>query len=242
MDEFKYQTARDIELPPGKRRSTVRREQGHFDALIHTITGSLAKTYLRLYHRLIITGKENLPEKPPFVLIANHGSHLDTAVIASILPARQRSFAYPLAAGDTFFESLVSKTLATTLINVLPVRRSRADRHAFQDLRDRLIGEGCIYIIYPEGTRAAGQDLTPFKSGIGLLVAELDVAVIPCYIHGAAAALPRGKRIPRPVTIRVHLGQPMNFQDTPSNREGWRTIAESLHTQVQQLASQTTNP
>lgn len=120
MDDFKYQTARDIDLPPGKRRSTVRREQGHLDALIHTITGSLAKVYLRLYHSLTITGIENLPEKPPFVIIANHGSHLDTAVLASILPARQRSLAYPLAAGDTFFESPVRKTVVTSLINILP--------------------------------------------------------------------------------------------------------------------------
>lgn len=122
------------------------------------------------------------------------------------------------------------------------MRRSRADRHAFQDLRDRLIGEGCIYIIYPEGTRAAGQELSPFKPGVGLLVAELDVPVIPCYIHGAADALPRGRRIPRPVTISASLGQSLNFQDAPNNREGWRTIADSLHKQVQQLANQTPNP
>lgn len=236
MRDFDLQPAGDIDLPPGQRRGTARRESGHLDSLAHCVGGLAARTYLRMRHRLRVEGREHLPAQPPFVMVANHGSHLDTAVLGSVLPMRLHDKTYPLAAGDTFFESPVRAVAATALTNALPVRRSAGDRHALDGLRHRLVDERCAYLVYPEGTRAAGQQLTPFKAGVGLLVAGSSVPVVPCYIDGAAAALPRGRWLPRRVPIRVCLGPPIQFSETPNDRAGWHEVARRLHAAVQRLA------
>jgi len=235
MRDFDFQTAGDIDLPPGKRRATVRRESGHLDALAHCASGLAAKAYLRLRHRLTITGREHLPSQPPFVMVANHASHLDTIALESTLPLRLRDRVHPLAAGDTFFESPHLAVAATALTNALPVRRSAADRQALKQLRERLVKERCVYILYPEGTRDAGQTLGPFKPGIGLLVANSPVPVVPCYIQGSAAALPKGRRLPTHAPITVHLGPPLTFNDTANARNGWTDVANQLHEAVAKL-------
>src|SRR5215213_936642 len=56
------------------------------------------------------------------VVVANHASHADTAVLLAALPAD----AQPVvgAAADYWFDVPVRRLIATSLIGVLPVRRS----------------------------------------------------------------------------------------------------------------------
>src|SRR6516162_3647568 len=69
-------------------------------ALWQTVRG-----WLGLFHRLTIHGQENWPVAPPFVLVANHSSHLDTLVLAAALPSQLRAHLRPLAAADVFFRT-----------------------------------------------------------------------------------------------------------------------------------------
>lgn len=236
MDDFDLQPAGDIDLPPGRRRGTARREPGHLDSLACYAGGLASRVYLRLRHRLRVEGRGNLPAEPPFVMVANHGSLLDTPVLCSILPMRLHTRTYPLAAGDFFFDAPAKAVAATVLANALPVRRTAGDRQALDGLRRRLIREPCVYVIYPEGTRDGGAAVTRFKAGVGLLVAGSPVPVVPCWIRGAAEALPKGARLPQAGQITVRIGPPIRFDQAPNTRAGWQSAADTLYQAVHALA------
>src|SRR4029077_2292879 len=110
--------------------------------------------YLATMHRLRVTGRENLPRGGPFVMIANHGSHLDALTLTSVLRGAPGRRVYALAAADTFFTDVVSSTFAAYAINALPVdRQGGSGRSGMRAMRQRLCEDGSVYVIFPEGTR-----------------------------------------------------------------------------------------
>src|SRR5262245_43026721 len=165
------------------------------------------RSYLRIAHRLHVEGKENIPKDPPFVMVANHASHLDALILASRLHWRLRDDVYPIAAGDTFFHTPVATAFAAVALNALPMWRKRgAGRHALEELRSRLVNEKCVYVLFPEGTRSRDGSINSFKAGIGMVIAGTSVPVIPCHLSGAYEAMPPDRRWPRFSKIRLKIG------------------------------------
>src|SRR4051812_24879929 len=111
MEPWDYKPARDIELAPVQRARSLRREAGLASTLGHLPCHGLSKVYFKLYHRLTVEGPEHLPVEPPFVLIANHSSHLDALTLASVMPRRLCDRVFPVAAGDVFFETSATSIL-----------------------------------------------------------------------------------------------------------------------------------
>jgi len=154
MYTWTMQPAHDLELAEAERWTSLKRECGLLSSALHTATWATIKCYLKLYHRLKIVGAENLPAKPPFVMVSNHTSHLDALVLGAALPGRLRDQVFPVAAGDVFFCSSWRSALAAKLLNAMPMWRKRCGMHALQELRGRLLNEPCAYILFPEGTRS----------------------------------------------------------------------------------------
>jgi len=237
MEDWRYRPAADAGLAPGESLRSLRREAGLAAWLAQGGWRGLTRTYLRLYHRLEIRGREHLPTCPPFVLIGNHTSHLDAITLAATLPWRLRAAAFPIAAGDVFFETPAASLFSALMLNALPMWRKRCGSHAMQELRDRLLGDPAIYILFPEGTRSRDGTLGAFKPGLGMLVAAAEVPVVPCYLAGAFHACPPGKSLPRPRKLALHIGPPLSFAAEPNEREGWRAIATRAEEAVRALAA-----
>jgi 1-acyl-sn-glycerol-3-phosphate acyltransferase len=238
MDPWKFQSAKDLGLPMSQRLRSSHREAGLIETTGHLVWWSLVRISLRLLHRLEIHGREHLLAPPPLVIVANHCSHLDALVLASPLPWRLRDRVFPIAAGDTFFETRRATLFAALAMNALPLWRKRIGAHALDDLRRRLVEEQCIYILFPEGTRSRDGQMQPFRAGIGMLVAGTDIPVIPCHLSGAFAALPPNRKIPRPAKIIMRVHPPLSFKDIPNSRQGWQTIASSLESAVRELGNE----
>lgn len=236
MRDFDLQPAKDLGLPQAERARSVRREPGLVSLLSCHAWWGVARTYLRVYHRLSIEGREHLPAEPPFVLVANHTSHLDALMLAAALPARHRRCVFPISAGDVFFETRLATAFSSLCLNALPMWRKNAGRHAMGQLRDRFTAGDAGFILFPEGTRSPDGRMQPFLPGVGMLVAGSDVPVIPCHLSGAHEALPKGAGVPRPRTLRVRIGQPMNFADTRNRKAGWEAVASKLHDAVDELS------
>lgn len=232
-----FQPARDHGLSPAERYRSIQREPGLFSTTLHVGAVGALRAYLRLYHRLAIRGSENLPRNPPFVLIANHESHLDALILSAALPLAARSRVYPVAAGDVFFESIASSALSSIFINALPLWRKRATAHAIADLRDRLALGRSGYILFPAGARSRDGQMLPFKAGLGLIVAQTLVPVIPCFLEGPFEALPAGRLLPRPVKMEVRVGPALSFADVENTRSGWDEVARRARAAVDRLAS-----
>lgn len=233
--DWTYSPARDHGLSEAARLKSTSREPGLISTTAHILACHALAAYLRAYHRLRVEGRQHVPAKPPFVVVANHASHLDALVLAAALPRRVRACTYPISAGDVFFESLATSALTSMFINALPLWRKKVTRHALEDLRARLIAGDSAYILFPEGARSRDGQPLPFKPGIGHLVAGTPVPVVPCHIEGAFRAFPPGSKLPRPRTLRVRIGEPIVFEATPNERSGWAGVAERLRGAVENL-------
>jgi 1-acyl-sn-glycerol-3-phosphate acyltransferase len=216
---------------------SARREADLVEWTIARGAGVLLRGYLRLWHRLRVSGGEHIPVEPPFVMVANHTSHLDALALGATLPRHLRARALPLAAADHFFETLPRAALTAVLLGALPLSRRSAGRHELGELRARLVEERCIYILFPEGTRARDGRLAPFRPGIGRLVAGSEVPVVPCWIEGAFAAWPAERRRPRRAPVSVRVGEPRCFAGTTSEPAGCRAVAEQLRALVEALGT-----
>jgi 1-acyl-sn-glycerol-3-phosphate acyltransferase len=70
----------------------------------------------------------------------------------------------------------------------------------------RVLRDGKILCVFPEGERSADGRIRPFRKGAGILVRELAVPVLPTYISGSFEAWPRGQSLPRIHRLRVRFG------------------------------------
>jgi 1-acyl-sn-glycerol-3-phosphate acyltransferase len=236
VETWKYQPARDHGLSWRDRLRSVRREHGFAATGLRWLGWSLVRTYFSLWHRLRIEGERNIPSKPPFVMVANHASHLDAMVLASCLTWQWRDRIFPIAAGDVFFESTLISMFAANFLNALPMWRKKSAPRSLKELRARLVEEQCIYILFPEGKRSRDGTMSEFKAGIGMMVAEIEVPVVPCHLKGCLAALPAGAKFPRRVPIHLRIAQAVQFEQTLNERPGWESIAKALEERVRQLA------
>src|SRR5207237_9890380 len=132
----------------------VVRESGLLEVFAHAVGFSLLRSYFAVSHRLTIIGRENLPAHGPFVLAANHCSHLDALVLGAALIPRHRERAFPIAAGDVFFQSTVTSTFSAIMLNALPMSRKNCGPHALADVRGKLQEENAISIIFPDRGRS----------------------------------------------------------------------------------------
>jgi hypothetical protein len=64
------------------------------------------------------------------------------------------------------------------------------------------------------------------------------VPVVPCGLVGTFEALPPSRNIPRPVAIRLAIGNPLQFASTSNDRAGWSQIGASLESGVRDLVGQ----
>jgi 1-acyl-sn-glycerol-3-phosphate acyltransferase len=240
LKSWNYQPAQDFELTPVQRARSLKRESGIWSNLAHLTWHLLAKGFLKTYHRLTIQGSEHLPENPPFILIANHSSHLDAVILGAALPCRLCDRVFPVAAGDVFFDTPARSLLSAQILNALPMWRKKCGPHALAELRQRLVEEPCGFILFPEGARSRDGTLQRFKAGLGMITAGTPAPVVPCWIGGAFQACPAGSRFPRPLKIKLRIGPPLLFADVPDAREGWELIARESEESVRRLGSEGT--
>lgn len=225
MEPWTFKPASDIELSPVERARSLRRESGLFSTAGHLAWRISTRAFFKIYHRLSVEIEHSIPTEPPFVMVANHTSHLDALLMAAALPCRLCDRVFPVAAGDVFFNTPAISLFSATVLNALPMWRKNCGPHALAELKKRLIEEPCGLILFPEGGRSRDGALGPFKAGLGMLTAGTTVPVVPCHLSGAFEAFPPAARLPRPWKIRLKVGKPLVFESIPNRRAGWEEIA-----------------
>lgn len=143
------------------------------------------------------------------VVVANHSSHADTAVLLAALPAgAEPVFA---AAADYWFDVPVRRFVASSLIGVLPVRRSGTDSYAQLLAAARpALKAGRTVVIYPEGTRSTDGGVGEFRSGALRLARDCGVPVVPVAVLGTAEVLPKGASFISHAPMQVRIGAPVD--------------------------------
>lgn len=158
--------------------------------------------------RMKVDGRHHIPVHTGFIVVANHTSHLDAGFVKMALGDYGRNLV-TLAAQDYFFGSTLRRTYFENFTNVLPIERhgnvKQSLRRALETLR-----RGHTLLLFPEGTRSSDGALQSFKSSLGYLALHARVPVLPIYLRGTHAAMPKGSVLwPRQRRIGATIGQPL---------------------------------
>ncbi len=183
----------------------------------------------RLRLELSWDGSELLPERGPFIVVANHTSHVDTGMLlAAIGPHAEQT--HPTAAADYWFRRpAVAWFLGATLGGV-PFERQRRNVARAIALPAQVLRNGRSLIFFPEGTRSLDGSLHPFHSSVGLLALASSAPIVPAHITGAARALPKGHVWIRHHPVRVRFGAPIPIEPylTSLDRESVASVSRRL--------------
>lgn len=142
------------------------------------------------------------------ILVANHSSHADTAVLLAALPSGAKPVF--VAAADYWFDVPVRRFVLTSLAGGLPVRRSGGSSYdALLAAVKPALAAGRTVVVYPEGTRSTDGNIAEFRSGAIRLAVDCGVPVVPVALLGTADVLPKGGRL-TPGPMEVRFGEPMD--------------------------------
>lgn len=174
------------------------------------------RPFMTLFIGLRVRGREHLDVPDPFVLVANHSSHLDTVSLLSLFPLRRLRRLRPCAAADYFARNRFVLAMSRIGFNILPIARVNigAEDHPIQRMRETLEAGGSL-LLFPEGTRGAGGEIGELKSGIAYLSEQIPgLVVVPAYLENMGRALPKGEYLPVPFFCEVRLGAPRQLKGT----------------------------
>jgi 1-acyl-sn-glycerol-3-phosphate acyltransferase len=156
----------------------------------------------KIFFQFQVFGKENIPKNGGVIFASNHVSFLDPIVIA-IGTKRIISF----MARATLFRNIYFAFIIKKL-NAFPVRRGRYDRAAIKEAAKRLT-KGHGLVIFPEGTRSPDGKVQRGKAGVGVLVLEANVPVVPVYVSGTFEALAKNSKKINFFKIKIYYGKPI---------------------------------
>ena len=180
--------------------------------LIYRIAHTGSRLVGRLVFRLRTQHPERIPETGGALIVANHVSYLDPAVVGA-------SFRRPIyyLARKSLFKGFLGWLLPR--IQVLPVDRGKGDLASMKRILS-LLKAGNRVLIFPEGTRSPDGSLQAAEAGIGFILAKGEVPVVPVRIFGAYECFPRGSHWPHPGRITVVAGPPVDFAALPADLTG----------------------
>lgn len=181
----------------------------------------LHRPLFRLFVDLEVRGLDRVTGPDgPVLYIANHTSYLDQPAIMFSLPPEMRYCTATAAWAEFFFLNFknwpqkvwkrMTYEYGTLFLNLFPLPQSGGFRAALQHM-GRLADHGISVLVFPEGERTLDGRLLPFQRGLGVMVQELAIPVIPVRIDGLGLVLPRGAKWPRRGRVVVTFGEPLRF-------------------------------
>jgi 1-acyl-sn-glycerol-3-phosphate acyltransferase len=172
---------------------------------------AILSPFLRTFWRPWVEGLEHVPEKGPAILASNHLSFLDSIFLPLVIP-RRVTF---LAKSDYFTEPGVKgwlKKLFFSGAGQVPIDRAGgAKSEAALRTGTRMLRQGRLLGIYPEGTRSPDGRLYRGKIGVAKMALDAQIPVIPVAMIGTFEIQPPGRAVPRLGRIGIRIGRPLDF-------------------------------
>lgn len=183
-----------------------------------------------------VQGAHHIPSGP-CVFVANHVSWVDIWALAANLPGRVRFLAKR--------ELLLVPVFGWAMKRAGHIPIDRQNRRAAFDAYAeavRLIQQGTRAIIFGEGTRSRSGNLLPLKKGPFVLAIQAGVPVVPVFLEGTYAVLPKGSIALKPQPIRILVAEPLataglTYEDRESLsercRESWIALRDHVDAPVE---------
>ncbi len=207
------------------------RPSGPLFALLARVLLAFNTALMKGLFRLTVEGRENLPSQGSFIVVANHESDLDVAMMAAALGMDRMRQVYWAGDAVRLFSAGWRRAILRAL-NVFPANEKRASETLTVSAEVLRRGNGLVW--FPESWRSPDGKLQHFLPGIGLVLKQAPVPVIPAFVEGAFEAMPRTARLPRLKPLTISFGKPMLLPPDLAPQE----IADRLHDAVAELSGE----
>ena len=202
----------------------------------------------RVMSRMKTEGRDRLKGVTgPALFVANHVTLGDQAMVLVALPLRirhklavamegerLRDWLHPTSATPWMMRLrlLAQYFLVRTFFHVFPLPRRSGFRRSF-GYAGECVDRGESVLVFPEGLRAPrGQlHMSPFKTGVGVLAKELDIAIVPVKLKGLYELKKRAQYFANPGSVSVVFGEQVKFDPQMTAAE----IAQELQRRVEEL-------
>jgi len=197
------------------------------ETMFYRIIRYIAYLFFKILFRLEVKNQDYIPEEGGVIIASNHSSYLDPPLIAVSLKRRPTFIAK---------SSLHRIPLLGPMIKAYSISVNR-DMPGPSTIKDALkvLKNGGVLVIFPEGGRSADGSLMEFKRGVGLIASLADVPVVPVYIRGAGEALPVGARFPRLKKISIIFGRPLQKRSEENREVFEKRITQEIFERIKSL-------
>nr|WP_309100754.1 lysophospholipid acyltransferase family protein [Fredinandcohnia onubensis] len=144
---------------------------------LYPFARGLVGAIIKPLYRIEVIGKENIPKEGGVLICSNHIDNLDPPVVGVTSPRH----IYFMAKEELFNVPVLGAILPK--INAFPVKRGMSDREALRTAL-KVLKEGNVLGIFPEGTRSKDGKLGKGLTGVGFFALRTDCVVVPCAILG----------------------------------------------------------
>jgi long-chain acyl-CoA synthetase len=158
-----------------------------------------------------VFGRAHIPHNRSVIVVANHASHLDMGLVRHAL-GRYGEDIVSLAAQDYFFEGRFKRAFFENLTNLRAIDRKASLRQSIRQASE-LLERGKTLLIFPEGTRSSNGEVQDFKPLVGHLALANGIDLLPLYLGGTHAAMPKGAPIPTRRDVFARIGPPLCVAD-----------------------------
>lgn len=187
--------------------------------MFYTFCRSIAKSVIHIKFLIEVTGMEHIPKEGPVIIAANHVSNYDPIILMSLINRKIHFLAKKELFSNRFSHWFFSK------IHAIPVDRSggpviRSVRQAL-----RIINEGEVFGIFPEGTRCRYDEWIQPKKGVRFFAVKTEAPIIPIALVNITKGLLK--------PIKVIIGEPVYVTDVGTT--DYAKIAELVMDRIREM-------
>lgn len=238
MDNEPLKWSQSLAIPPAPETlKNILARENILRVIVSCLGLFMLKSAVTALFFLRARGTKNLPRNGPFLICPNHNSFLDGFFISASLPYRLALKTSFLGFNFKLYRMPVARALVK-LLGIIPINPAE---NLVESMRACafLLRQNRVICIFPEGKRGINEEPDEFRKGIGILVEELKIPVVPVYIKGTLAAWPRGQPLPKPYPVSVTFGgifEPNEAGKAADKEETYANIAQELRRKVTELS------
>lgn len=181
----------------------------------------IIKIFLKFFFHLQISGKKNLYKVKGAVFAVNHASYLDPLIAGTAAP-----IPIYFLARKTLFDNKLFNWWGRK-VRAIPFNRDAPDSAGIKNII-RILRQGKVVLIFPEGTRTLDGRLQKPHSGVGFIALKAAVPIVPAYIKGSYNALPKDQKFIKLSKLSINIGEPISIDKWLNKKDTGRADYEQI--------------
>ncbi|MFG2891566.1 lysophospholipid acyltransferase family protein [Streptomyces sp. Pv4-95] len=196
---------------------------------------------MRVLYRPKVEGMERIPGSGPVILAGNHVTFIDSLFLGLIVKRPVFFIGKDEYVTGTGLKGRLMAWFFTSS-GMIPVDRDGGHGGVAALMTGRrILEEGRVFGIYPEGTRSPDGRLYRGRTGIARLALMTGAPVVPFAMIGTDKVQPGGKGLPRVAPVTVRFGEALDFSrydGMDRDRYVLRAVTDEVMSDVMELSGQ----